>query len=219
MPVPVLLLHGLWMRSAALGLLARRLRAAGFAVSTLDYPSVHGGPDVALPLLTAHVRSLGPGPLRIVAHSLGGLMALAALRDAPELPVDRIVCLGSPLCGSAAAQGLARWPGGTRVLGHSLSLLRSGLPEWQGQAQVAVIAGTLPLGLGALPGRLPRPHDGTVAVAETRLPGLAAHCTMPVSHSGLVFSRTVAERTVQFLRDGRFAPEASTGADVACRLG
>lgn len=207
----MLLLHGLWMRSAALGVLARRLRAAGFAVSTFDYPSVHGGPDAALPLLADTLHALGPGPMRIVAHSLGGLMALSALRDAPELPVDRIVCLGSPLCGSAAARGLARWPGGTRMLGQSLDLLRSGLPQWRGHAQVAMIAGTLPLGLGVLPGRLPRPHDGTVAVAETRLPGLVAHCTLPVSHSGLVFSRAVALRAAQFLREGRFVSETPAG--------
>jgi len=203
MRVPVLLLHGLWMRSAALGLLARRLRAAGFAVSTLDYPSVHGGPDAAVPLLIATLRALGPGPLHIVAHSLGGLMALSALRMAPDVPVDRVLCLGSPLCGSAAAQGLARWPGGRHLLGDSLDLLQTGLPTWQGTAQVAMIAGTLPLGLGVLPGHLPRPHDGTVAVAETRLPGLAAHCTVPGSHSGLVVSRAVAARATQFLRVGQ----------------
>lgn len=219
MPIQVLLLHGLWMRSAALGLLARRLRRAGFAVSTLDYPSVHGGPDAALPLLIQHLRALGPGPLRIVAHSLGGLMALSALQRAPELPVDRIVCLGSPLCGSAAAQGLARWPGGTRLLGDSLALLRNGLPEWQGQARVAMIAGTLPLGLGGLPGRLARPHDGTVAVAETRLRGLSAHCAMPVSHSGLVFSRAVAERAAQFLREGRFTPQTPAGDGTTQAIG
>lgn len=203
--MPVLLLHGLWMRSAALGLLARRLRGAGFAVSTLDYPSVHGGPHAALPLLIDTLRALGPGPVRIVAHSLGGLMALSALQAEPALPVDRVLCLGSPLCGSAAAQGLARWPGGRHLLGDSLALLRTGLPLWQGPAQVAMIAGRLPLGLGVLAGHLPRPHDGTVAVAETQLPGLVAHCTLPVSHSGLVFSRAVAAQAVQFLRAGRFA--------------
>src|SRR3546814_21049647 len=91
MHVPVLLLHGLWMRSAALGLLARRLSAAGFAVSTLDYPSVHGGPEAALPLLIDTLRALGPGPVRIVAHSLGGLVALSALQAAPALPGDRVL--------------------------------------------------------------------------------------------------------------------------------
>ncbi|MDP1696196.1 MAG: alpha/beta hydrolase [Xanthomonadaceae bacterium] len=207
MRVPVLLLHGLWMRGAALGLLSRRLRAAGFAVSTLNYPSVRGGPDAALPLLIDSLRALGPGPVRIVAHSLGGLMALSALQAEPQLPVDRVLCLGSPLCGSAAAHGLSRWPGGQHLLGDSLGLLRTGVPAWQGTAQVAMIAGNLALGLGVLPGRLSRPHDGTVAVAETRLPGLAAHCVLPVSHSGLVFSRAVATQAAQFLRDGRFQPE------------
>lgn len=200
----MLLLHGIWMRSAAMSVLARRLRASGFAVSTMNYPSVDGGPTTTLPLLAKRLRELGPGPVRIVGHSLGGLMALSALQAAPDLPVDRVLCLGSPLCGSGAANRLARWPGGAALLGNSRALLQGGVPAWQGRAQVAMIAGTLPLGLGAFIGRMPQPHDGTVTVAETRLPGLSAHHEMRVSHSGLVFSRAVAAQAARFLLNGRF---------------
>lgn len=60
-----------------------------------------------------------------------------------------------------------------------------------------------------LPGRLPRPHDGTVAVRETLLPGLSAHRTLAVSHSGLIFSRAVAAQAIAFLRNGAFVTEAA----------
>ena len=40
------------------------------------------------------------GPVALVGHSLGGLVALEALRRQPDLPVSRVVCLGSPLRGS-----------------------------------------------------------------------------------------------------------------------
>ncbi|MGE8262480.1 MAG: alpha/beta hydrolase, partial [Stenotrophomonas sp.] len=46
--------------------------------------------------------------------------------------------------------------------------------------------------------------DGTVALDETQLPGLADHCVIPASHSGLVFSPDAARQTAAFLRDGRF---------------
>ena len=38
----VILLHGIWMRGIAMLPLARRLRAAGFSVEAIDYPSVVG---------------------------------------------------------------------------------------------------------------------------------------------------------------------------------
>ena len=37
--------------------------------------------------------------------------------------------------------------------------------------------------------------DGTVAVSETRIPGLSRHVTVAASHSGLVFSPDAARQT------------------------
>ena len=44
-----------------------------------------------------------------------------------------------------------------------------------------------------------------MAVAETRLPGLADHVVIDASHSGLLVSAEAARLAVGFLRDGRFA--------------
>jgi hypothetical protein len=54
-----------------------------------------------------------------------------------------------------------------------------------------------------------------VAVAETRLPGLADHCVVESSHTSLLFSPEVARRVACFLREGQFAavPPAGTPAD------
>ncbi|RBH04597.1 alpha/beta hydrolase, partial [Xanthomonas oryzae pv. oryzae] len=46
--------------------------------------------------------------------------------------------------------------------------------------------------------------DGTVALAETRLPGLRDHCVMRASHSGLLRSPEAAAQALAFLRCGRF---------------
>ncbi|GHE31745.1 esterase/lipase family protein [Vulcaniibacterium thermophilum] len=198
----VLLLHGLWMPGAVMTPLARRLRAAGFAPEICGYFGARGGLEDALPRLAARLQR----PAHVVAHSLGGLVALGVLEAHPELPVARVVCLGSPLCGSVAARGLARHGPTRRLLGRAAEPLQRGCRPWRGRAQVGSIAGTRPLGLGRWFAAFDGPHDGTVAVAETRLAGLADHATVPASHSGLVLSPEAAALTVRFLRNGRFRP-------------
>ena len=196
----VLLLHGLWMPGASMLRLAARLRAAGFDPAIHAYPGAIGGPDAVLPGLRARLRDADAA----VAHSLGGLMTLAALRDAGELPVTRVVCLGSPLAGSAAAAGIARHRLGAFALGRAAELLRNGVGRWNGEAQVGVIAGRQRLGLGQVFARFDGEHDGTVAVAETRIDGLADHIVVAANHTGLVNWAVAARRAMHFLRHGRF---------------
>ncbi|WP_367346780.1 esterase/lipase family protein [Stenotrophomonas bentonitica] len=206
---PVLLLHGIWNARAWVGPLAWRLRARGFSVDTFGYSSVFGGPDVAVPQLLQRLKD--SGPVALVGHSLGGLVALEALRRQPDLPVSRVVCLGSPLRGSGTARTLAEH-GWSAALGRSSDLLLDGLPDWQGRAQVGLIAGSVPHGLGSLLGAIGEASDGTVALDETRLPGLADHCVVAASHSGLVFSPDAARQTAAFLRDGCFRPDRTAHA-------
>ncbi len=204
----VILLHGLWMNAAALAPLAQRLREAGFAPETFDYHSLRGGPDAAAQRLCDVIHCAQGGPVHLVGHSLGGLVALEVARRLAEeeqtSPIGRIVCLGSPLRGSAAAVSMGRHWGTGWLMGDSAALLQRGLEAWCGGCEVGVIAGRLPVGLGLLLGGLARPHDGTVMVAETELPGIHAHCVVTTSHTGLLFSAQAARQTVAFLRYGRF---------------
>ena len=197
----VVLLHGLWMRRPALWPLAARLREAGFATRLFPYASILGDPRQALPRLARFVAGQGEGAVHLVGHSLGGVLAVALCAEAVALPPGRIVCLGTPLAGSRAAKRLGelRLP----LAGRSRAFLEQGVSLPAGR-EVGMIAGTRGMGGGQWITRFDGPHDGSVAVAETRLPGLADHCELPVSHSGLMFSRSAAERVVQFLRHGRF---------------
>jgi pimeloyl-ACP methyl ester carboxylesterase len=201
----VLLLHGLWLRGATLIPLRARLRAAGFEAECFDYRSVFAHPREHLVRLERRIREWsGEGPVHLVGHSMGGLLSIECARAHPELPIGRILCLGSPLAGSLGAAALTeRGPLG-RVLGRAVHLLRQGaLPLPEG-FEIGVIAGTLPLGLGHWFSRFDGAHDGTVSVAETRAPGLRAHLEVRTSHSGLILSRVVAAQAAQFLREGRF---------------
>jgi pimeloyl-ACP methyl ester carboxylesterase len=207
MPDQIILLHGLWMRGFALGLLHKRMAEAGFAVDRFDYMSVVSSQERIVERLHLRMQRFAPGPVHLVGHSLGGLLALKACREATGLPPGRIVCLGSPVKGSAAARGFAGFgQGGEALLGHNRELLEHGMERWDGAREVGMIAGRVPIGLGAMLTHMEGEHDGTVAVAETRLPGLADHCVVETSHTGLLLSADAAQQVVHFLRHGRFGP-------------
>ncbi|MFT4256820.1 MAG: alpha/beta fold hydrolase [Pseudoxanthomonas sp.] len=199
----VLLVHGLLNGNFWLWRLALRLRGAGFEPEVFTYSSLLEGPQRAVPKLVARLRRRPVDAL--VGHSLGGLIGLQALREAPQLPVSRVVCLGSPLRGSRTARALHASGTGRVLLGRSGALLAStGMGEWQGAAQVGVVAGNRSLGAGRLFARFDEGSDGTVGLDETRIPGLTDHVIVPASHSGLVFSAEAAAQVAHFLHEGRF---------------
>ncbi|MEO7200956.1 MAG: alpha/beta fold hydrolase [Dokdonella sp.] len=200
----VILLHGIWMRGISLLPLAHRLRDAGFVVQAFDYASVTGRNATAGHRLAERMLATGADRVHLVGHSLGGLLALNTLSKIDGLPDGRIVCLGSPLLGSDAARSIVRVPGARYLLGYSGKVLLQGLSQWQGTRSVGVIAGARALGLGGMVGHLSKPHDGTVSVAETRLPGIADHCVVNASHTGLLISAEVAGLTAGFLHQGMF---------------
>jgi hypothetical protein len=203
----VILLHGLWMRGFALLMLHRRMMEAGFRVHRFDYMSVAATQERILERLAARIRELGDeaAQVHLVGHSLGGLLALEACVEDVQLPPGRIVCLGSPLKGSAAARrfaGMGR--GGEVLLGHNRELLEYGFERWDGAREVGVVAGRLPLGLGAVLGQFEGDNDGTVAVEETALPGIADHCVVETNHTGLLFSQEASRQVTEFLQHGQF---------------
>ncbi len=206
----VVLVHGLWMNGLEMSLLGRRLGKAGFATQRFSYPTVRSDIATNAARLQNFLGSLDAATVHFIGHSLGGLLILRLFEDFPAQRPGRIVLLGTPYAGSATARNLARRTWGRRLLGRSLeqALLGDG-PRWGGERDLGVIAGTRPMGLGLLVGNLPRPNDGTVVVAETLgIPG-AASCTLPCSHSSLLFSADVARRVARFLRSGRFDPDSS----------
>ena len=69
---------------------------------------------------------------------------------------------------------------------------------------IGVIAGTRSIDpVGWL--MLPRPNDGRVSVARTRIPGLHGHLVLPVSHALMMNHPIVIAQTARFLATGAFA--------------
>ncbi len=206
----VLLVHGIWNARHWLAPFAVRLRREGLAAELFGYDSVLRDPERAGDRLIERLRRR-PVEL-LVGHSLGGLIILEALRRAPELAVTRVVCLGSPLCGSGVVAAMSGRPPLPLLLGRSRGILETGCAPWQGPAAVGVVAGNLARGVGGWFARMDGESDGTVSVAETRLPGLTDHCIVPASHSGLVMSADAARQTARFLLHGYFDPEPAAAA-------
>ena len=173
------------------------------------YASVKSSVSVNAEALGKFLSALRPDTLHLVGHSLGGLVILKLFESgaADGLPPGRIVFLGSPLNGSRAAVNLARLPFGQTLLGRGVreELLSPRERRWRGQRDLGVIAGSLSLGLGKIVGARGAPNDGTIFVDETQLPGISQHLVMPVSHTGLPFSKSVARQAAAFLRSGKFS--------------
>jgi hypothetical protein len=204
----VVVVHGLWMPGVESWLLRRRLAAEGFVTRSFRYASVSGGLAEGAARLAEFAAATPGERLHFVGHSLGGVLILEMLARHGCERLGRVVCLGSPLCGSRAAVALLGWPGGRRILGTCMGevVARGGCGAWNGVCEVGVIAGSLPVGFGRLlVGSFGGPHDGTVAVDETRLEGVADHVVLPVSHFSMLWSAGVARHVASFLRSGRFA--------------
>ena len=176
-------------------------------MSVFAYRTTREPLDAVIDRLGEHVTKLDAGALHIAAHSLGGLEALNYLaRRHAETPPGRLVLLGSPVNGSAAAQRLGGTAFGRRLVGPVATevLLAAwrrdgGLPRDTG-----IIAGTRPMGLGRWVARLDEPNDGTVSVAETAMERAGDRLVLPVSHLGMLMSSRVAAASGHFLREGRF---------------
>jgi pimeloyl-ACP methyl ester carboxylesterase len=207
----VVLVHGLFMKGWSMALLRRRLRRCGFRVVLFSYPSLGNSVKRNAEHLQQFTRNIEADTVHFVGHSLGGLVILQHLQDFPAQQPGRRVLLGTPYAGSHVARRLAAHSVWRHMFGKSLDggLMRGG-PAWGGAHELGVIAGSQRIGAGLLIRDLPVPNDGTVAVAETRIPGMTEHITLPVSHTGLVLAASVAQQTCAFLKTGRFvrAPAA-----------
>ena len=210
----VICLHGIWMPGAELIFLKHRLQTQhDFRCEMFTYPSVNGTLDENAKLLADFVSAQKFDEVHLIGHSLGGVLALRMLAMHPDIPVARVVCLGSPLSGSRAASVLRANDLGKIILGKTISegVVEESASEWAtevtARCEIGIIAGTVPLGIGRMVTNFAGANDGTVAVTETHLPGAKDHICMSVNHTGLVMSKDVVDQAANFLRRGEFLRE------------
>lgn len=207
----VVCLHGVWMPGGIMMLVKRRLESEyQYRAHLFSYPSIRGTLDENARSLAGFITEQELDQVHLVGHSLGGVVALRMLALKPDVPVHRVVCLGSPLCGSRAASLLTQTEWGNTILGKSVTagVVDDAANQWAREVcesrDIGVIAGTVPIGMGRLVTAFDEDNDGTVAVSETRLPGVKDHLCMPVNHKGLVISKDVTDQAAAFLKRGEF---------------
>jgi pimeloyl-ACP methyl ester carboxylesterase len=211
----VLFVHGLWMTGAESLLMRRHLAAHGWRLRVLPYSSLAESMDVVARRCANQVQAMARRtlqPVHLVGHSLGGLVIYRAF-ELGLLPAERfsgdfcrVVFLGSPVRGSQSAREFGRFGPVRRLLGQMGGrYLPQGVPpRWPFAAQLGVIAGIDPRGLGRLLAPFDGPNDGTVAVAETVVDGATDQCEVRATHAGLWMSGETAELVALFLETGRF---------------
>lgn len=208
----VVLLHGLGRTGLSMASIARTLRRAGYPTLSPYY-----GHGRTMAGIVAHLApridrfaTAHPGPLHIVTHSLGGLVARAFITATRPTGLGRVVMLSPPNAGSELADFATAVGLGGLILGRVGAHLRTA----QTTAVVAEL-GPVDFDLGIIAGSrrldpvlaarlLPTPNDGKVAVAATIVDGMRDHLVLPVQHSLMLYDRAVIDQVCAYLGTGRF---------------
>ncbi|MDN5787485.1 alpha/beta fold hydrolase [Pseudorhodobacter sp.] len=209
-PDCVVLLHGLARSETSLLAMQAALNAQGFHVVNQGYPSTRQ-PIATLmeENVIPAVASCGAAKVNFVTHSMGGILARLYLSRYQPENLGRVVMLappnhGSELVDTFGGSRLFQWyhgPAGNQ-LGTDAAALPNQLPR--PDYPLGIIAGNASISAGSA--WVEGPDDGKVSVESTKLDGMTAHVTLPVTHTFMMLNPRTIAQTVLFLRQGRFEP-------------
>jgi pimeloyl-ACP methyl ester carboxylesterase len=191
----VVLTHGFMANRWMLAPLALRLRRRGWRTRCWGYESWRTSVTVHAAAFAGVLRAVDDDPgidvLHLVTHSMGCIIARAALDMYRPAKLGRFVMLAPPNRGSFVATAMAR------VVGRLLA------PVTELTTHDGSLVNTTPQPAGIEVGVIAAAHD---ALDATRLDVPHAHATLPCLHSSLLFRRDAAELVARFLNSGTFDP-------------
>lgn len=210
----IALLHGIGQHKIVMTPLDLFLRAQGFDVINIQYPSVKQPIDRLTAAVHRELNKSGAfdAPrLHFVTHSMGGLVLRAYLsRHRPE-NLGRVVMLAPPNRGSEVADFLKDvWlfksffgPAGQELT----TLARSAWAETQVDFELGVIAGDNRLVAGLNEFIMKEPNDGLVSVESTKIHGMKDHLVTGALHATIIADPSVWTQITRFIQQGRFISE------------
>ena len=216
----VVLLHGLNRGAGSMDGIADALRADGYRVHNLDYPS--GRHRVArlagwlADRIDGCCRDAARGAgLDFVTHSLGGILLRELRRRRPDIRIRRAVMLSPPNHGSELVDVLrdsALFQMVTGPAGQELGTDPGSAPNRLGPVDfpLGVVAGRSslnPLYSWLIPGD----DDGTVAVERTRVDGMADFIVIGANHTFVMMDAEAIRQVRAFLARGAFDRRRTAG--------
>ncbi|MAH04208.1 MAG: alpha/beta hydrolase [Pseudomonadota bacterium] len=214
----VILLHGIGHTSIHMHGVERTLKAQGYIVFNVTYPSLQMDIESLARWLDYKLEALNiwtvSDKVHFVTHSMGGLVCGCYLEHAltfiPKHKMGRVVMLGTPHGGSEIADKLKNFwlyklifgPAGQQLTTDARSNMQL-TPNYE----LGIIAGTrnwlYPMGRILIK----RPHDGCVSVESTKLRGMKDHIILPTLHGFMGWSSKIHTHIIYFLQNGVFTHE------------
>lgn len=197
----VALLHGFLAHSLLLSPLGIRLRRHGYRTAAWGYWNMRCSISVHARRFEQLLRRLDADPaidtVHLVAHSMGGIIARAALGCYLPRKMGRFVMLAPPNRGSFMATTM------TVPLGWLFQ------PIVELSTAEDSFVNRLPTPQGIQIGVIAAEWDALVERSSTHPDAPHAHASLPCLHSSLLFRRDAAALVAAFLRHGTFRPGAT----------
>lgn len=195
-PEHVSLIHGYLANKYLLAPLARRLRRHGYGTTPWGYWNIQCSLLVHADRFSRELERLDADPaigtIHIVTHSMGGIVARAALDRFRPRKLGRLVMLAPPNHGSFVA---------TRAVPTFGRFLR---PVTELSTACDSLVNQLPTPQDLDIGVIAAQYDALVSEASTHPDVPHTHVTLPTWHTGLLFDPATATLVADFLASGTF---------------
>lgn len=216
----VILLHGLARSDTSMLVMQEALKQADYVVVAESYPSTQANitelAEQTLPKARRACSAQAPDQdIHVVTHSMGGILMRVWAEAHPDVTWGRVVMLAPPNQGSELVDAFEdipafEWFNGPA--GIALGTGRDDVPAQLGPVRfsLGVIAGNRSLN-AFYSSILPGEDDGKVTVDSTKVAGMKAHLTLPVTHTFLMNNPRVIFQTLSYLQDETFVPDLTLG--------